>query len=178
MSTQIFEPVAEKVQGNDKIIFIKTVADPAAPSLATEINAATSLEVTLAAYGTWNAPVNVNTGNSPRRIGTTVQLPQEGNAQRQVIPFPYPVNPSLPDSDDANKVKAFLAEGTEFYALVRRGTDKDTAFAADDIGLMYHLRAGYQPEATPTGDDEFAEYQIMQNLIPLTTNPVAATVVA
>lgn len=165
--TEIFEPIAQKVQGNDKIVFMTAVADPAAPKVATEIGAASSLEVTLAAYGTWNAPVTVNTGNSPRRIGTTVQLPQEGNAQRQVIPFPYPVDPSKAKSDAVNKVWAFLTEGTDFYAFVRRASNHEDDFVAADVGLTYHLRAGFQPEPSQTGDDEFAEYQVLQNLMPL-----------
>lgn len=173
----IYEPVATKTQGNDKIVFMTPVTTPAAPSLATNINAASSVEATLAMYGTWNAPVNVNTGQAPVRVGTTSQLPQEGNAQRQVIPITYPVDPSVAKTDANNKLWSLLAEGTEVDVFVRRGVDKDTNFAASDRGWLYRCRAGFQPEPSRTGDDEFAEYQVAQNLIPI-AEPVEAVIAA
>jgi hypothetical protein len=173
----IYEPIATKTQGADKITFMTTVADPAAPSLATEVNATSSVEGTLAMYGSWDAPVNVNTGNAPTRVGTTVQLPQEGNAQRQVIPVAYPVDPSADKTDPNNKLWALLAEGAEVYVFVRRGVDKDTDFAVGDRGYVYRCVAGFQPEPSRTGDDEFAEYQVAQNLVPV-AEPVEATLAA
>jgi hypothetical protein len=175
--TDIFFPPGVKVQGNDKIVLMTAVADPAAPSLATEVNAATSVEITEAAYGTWDAPVTVNTGNSPTRIGTQEQLPEEGNAQRGVIPLTYPVDPSKPKTDPVNKLWALLEQGTLLYALVRRGVSKDTDFAVADQGLVYQVRVGFQPEPTATGTDEYAEYQVAQNLVPVSA-PVKATLAA
>lgn len=175
--TEIFFPPGVKVQGNDKIVLMTGVANQAGPSLATEVNAATSVEITEAAFGTWSAPVSVNTGNSPTRIGTQEQLPEEGNAQRAVIPLAYPVNPSKAKSDPDNKLWALLEQGTILFAFVRRGISKDTAFAAGDVGLLYQVRAGFQPEPTATGTDEYAEYQVEQNLVPLAA-PVEATLVA
>lgn len=175
--TPIYEPIAKKSQGFDKIVFMTPVASPAAPSLASEINAATSVEGTLALYGSWSAPVNVNTGQAPVRVGTTSQLPQEGNAQRQPIPVTYPVDPSVDKTDPNNKMWALLAEGTEVDVFVRRGVDKDTDFAAADRGWLYRCRAGFQPEPSRTGDDEFSEYQVAQNLIPI-AEPVEAVIAA
>lgn len=175
--TDIFFPAGVKVQGNDKIVLMTAVADRTAPSLATEIGAATSVEITEAAYGTWSAPVNVNTGNAPTRIGTVEQEPEEGNAQRQVIPFAFPVDPGKPKSDPVNKLWALLEQGTTLFVFVRRGKSKDTDFAVGDVGLVYQVTAGFQPEPSATGDDEFAEYQVAQNLIPK-GSPVEATLVA
>lgn len=173
----IYEPVATKTQGSDKIALVTTVASLSAPKIATEVNAASSVEYTLAGYGAWRPTTNVNSGNSPTRIGTTVQLPQEGNAQLQPIALTYPWDPSVDDADANNKVKALLAEGTELYVVVRKGVDKDTDWAVGDLVDVWHVRAGYQDTDSATGDDEFAEYQIAQNLIPLaakTTGVLAA----
>lgn len=173
----IYEPIATKVQGSDKIVFCTDLATPASPSLATEINAATSVEATLAMYGTWRPPVNVETGSAPVRVGTSTQLPQEGNAQLQVIPVAYPHDPAADDTDPNNKLRALLAEGVEVYAVVRKGVDKDTDWAASDRVEVWHVRCGYQDTDSMTGDDSFAEYQVAQNLIPLATK-VAGTVAA
>lgn len=177
MTTDIFFPEGVKIQGNDKIIAMTAVADPTAPSLASEINAATSVELTEAMYGTWDAPVSVDTGSAPTRIGTQSVLPEEGNANRAVIPVAYPVDPSKPISDPVNKVWATLAPGAIIYVLVRRGVSKDTAFAATDVGLVYKVRCGFQPEPNATSADAYGEYQVAQNLIPLGA-PTAATVAA
>lgn len=174
----IYQPEAVKVQGNTKITFVTTIANPASPSLATEIDAASSVEGTLAAYGEWAPGINVNTGNAPARIGTTVQLPEEGNAQRQPIALAYPHDPSKPDTDPANKLKALLTQGTELYAVVRRGVDAQTAFASGDQVEVWKVRCGYQNDDGATGTDEFAEYQVSQNLIPVTTEPTVGTVAA
>ena len=173
----IFEPVATKTQGNDKLVFVTTLANPAAPSIATEINAASSVEGTLAMYGSWRPTTNVNTGQAPPRIGTTVQLPQEGNAQLQAIPVTYPHDPSKPDTDPNNKLKALLTEGTELYVVVRKGVDKDTAWAAGDTVDVWHVRCGYQDDDAATGTDEFSEYEVAQNLVPIASK-VRGTVAA
>lgn len=173
----IYEPVAVKQQGSDKIVFCTDLASAAAPSLATELNAASSVEGTLAMYGTWRPPVNVETGNAPTRIGTSTQLPQEGNAQLQVIPVSYPHDPSADDTDPQNKLRALLAEGVELYAVVRRGVDKDTDWTVGDRVEVWHVRCGYQDTDSATGDDAFAEYAVSQNLIPLGSK-VVGTVAA
>lgn len=162
----IYEPTAAKVQGNTRVVFCVSVSSEAAPSIATDLNAATSVEATMAMYGTFNPTANVNTGNSPARLGTTVQLPVEGNAQLQPIQMGYPYDPSADDTDANNKLKALLAQGTTVYAVVRRGVPKETAFAAGDVVKVYQLDCGYQ-DLNQTGEDEFAEYQVQQNLFQL-----------
>lgn len=176
--TDIFFPPGVKVQGNQKIIAMLAVASEAAPSVATDVNAATSVELTEALYGTWNAPVNVDTGSAPARIGTQAVLPEEGNANRQVIPITFPVDPSKPKSDPVNKVWATLTAGTILEVFVRNGTAKDTDFAAGDTGLTYKVRVGYvPPDPGRTSDDAYGEFQIATNLIPL-QEPVEATLAA
>ncbi|HET6916590.1 MAG TPA: hypothetical protein VFH56_10925 [Acidimicrobiales bacterium] len=174
----IYEPVAVKQQGNVKVTFVTSIASPAAPSLASEITAASSVEGTMAVYGQWAPAVNVNTGNSPARIGTTVQLPEEGNAQRQPIALAYSHDPSKDDTDPNNKLKALLVEGTVLYAVVRRGLDAETDFAVADRVEVWQVRCGYQNDDGATGTDEFSEFQVTQNLIPLTTEPTIGAVAA
>jgi hypothetical protein len=178
VTTEIFFPTGVKVQGNDKIVAMTAVADESAPSLASEINAATSVELTKAMYGAWDAPVSVDTGSAPTRVGTEAVLPEEGNANRQIIPAAFPVDPSKPKTDPVNKVWATLVKGAILEVFVRRGVSKDTPFAVGDTGLVYKVRVGYVPEPSRTGDDAYAEYQVATNLIPLTEEPVEAVLAA
>lgn len=159
----IYEPAAVKVQGQTRVWFVTSLASETAPSITSEINAASSVEATMAMYGSFNPQVNVNTGNAPARLGTTEQLPVEGNAQLQPIQVGYPYDPSQDEVAEDNKLKALLAQGTELYAVVRKGVPKDIDPAAGDVVEVYKLVCGYQ-NLGQTGEDEFAEYNVQQNL--------------
>jgi hypothetical protein len=165
--TSIYEPEAVPVQAMVKIAFVTALADTAAPAIASEVKAASSVEGTMV-IRQWNPTTNVNTGNAPARLGTRVQQPVEGNAQRQPIAITYPYDPSVADSDVNNKLKALLAQNTVLYAVVRKGTDIDTDWTVGDRADVWEIRCGYQSEEQ-SGDntDEFAEFEIHQNLFPL-----------
>lgn len=161
----IFFPEAVKVQGNTKVVLATAVANTAAPSLASEVNAASSVDASMT-FRAWNPTTTVNTGNAPARLATTVQLPVEGNAQLTPITVNYPYDPTVDDTDPNNAAKALCARGVELYAIVRKGVDAETPMAVGDLVDVWHVSCGYQQEQQ-TGDDEFAEYEIQQNLIPL-----------
>lgn len=161
----VFEPEAVESQGHTKVAILPSVAAAAAASLATEVGAATTVDVTLTFYD-WNPTRTPNTGTSPRRLGTRDQFPREGSMQYQPIPVAYPYDPQVDDTDPNNKAKATLTEGTIKFALVRKGVDADTAFALADRYELWKVRCGAQVEGR-TGEDEFSEYQITQNLYPL-----------
>ncbi|GAA1138345.1 hypothetical protein [Nocardioides aquiterrae] len=161
----IYEPEAVESQGATKIKLLSAVVDAAAASLATEVNAASSVEATLV-FNTWNPTRTPNTGTAPRRVGTRDQFPREGNMQYQPIAITYPDDPQADTGDPNVKAKDLLTEGTVKYVLVRKGIDVDTAFAADQKYELWKVRCGAQIE-TQSGEDEFAEYQIQQNLYPL-----------
>lgn len=173
----IYEPEAVPVQAMVKIAFVTAIADTAAPDISTEIKGASSVEGTMV-IRQWNPTTNVNTGNAPARLGTQVQQPVEGNAQRQPIAVTYPYDPTVADSDVNNKLKALLAQHALVYAVVRKGTDITTDWTAGDRCDVWHIRAGYQSEEQ-SGDnsDEFAEFEIHQNLFPL-VNKVVGVLVA
>lgn len=164
----IYEPEAVTVQGQVKVVFCTTIADPEAPDLSTEIGAVTSVEATLA-MDQWKPTNNVNTGNAKARLGTRVQQPVEGNVQRQPIPLVYPHHPELDLADALNKLKSYLARNEIRYAVVRRGIDIDTPFTAGDLVEVWKIRCGFQSEEE-SGDgnsDEFAQFEIHQNVYPL-----------
>lgn len=174
----IYEPEAVTVQAQIKVVFMTTVANMAAPDLSSEIGAVTSVEATMA-MDTWNPTNNVNTGNAKARLGTRVQQPVEGNVQRQPIPLIYPYDPAHDDSHVNNKLKAYLAENNLRYAFVRMGVDIDGAFAAGDRGKVWKLNCGFQDETTSAdgNSDEFAQFEIHQNVYPLVAAVDAVVVV-
>ena len=161
----IYEPEAVESQGNTKIAILSTVATDTAVDLSSEIGAVGTVEVTLV-FNEWNPQRTPNTGTAPKRVGTKDQFPREGNLQHQPIPVTYPYDPQADTGDTNNKAKDALTEGTIKKVLVRKGIDVDTAFAADQKYELWKVRCGAQIEGQ-SGDDEFSEYQIQQNLYPL-----------
>lgn len=176
MTVDLIYPEATPVQGNTSVVLLTSAADLDSVSLAGEINDATSL-IASCFLRDWNPEMTSNTGNAPSRLCSTVQLPVEGNTQFNAIEQRFVYDPQGDDTTDDNKVKAFLARGTEFYALVRKGLDAQaTAFAVGQRYELWRFRAGRQNRVR-SGTDEFSEYEISQMWFPL-TEPVDGVIVA
>ena len=56
----------------------------------------------------------------------------------------------------------------DFEIVVRQGPDAtEEPFAVDDFSVVWKVRCGRQTRQ-PSGDDEFAEFDVMQKLYPMT----------
>jgi len=172
----IIYPEATPVQGNTSIAVVASTADLDSPDLSSEINAAGSL-VLSCFIRDWNPELQNNQGNAPARLCTTVQLPVEGNTQFNPIEIRYVYDPQADDTSDDNKAKALLTRGSEFYFVVRKGFDaQNTAFAAGQRVEVWKVRMGRQNKVR-SGEDEFSEYEISQQVFPL-IEPVDGVIVA
>lgn len=162
----IYYPEETPALGTTKIAVTDAILSPTAPKLATEINAATSFEATLT-FHTWDPQVTVNSGNTPPRVGTKNQFPQEGLASYQPIEVTYPYDPQADDTDPNNDAKASMVQGTIKAVVVRKGPDaEDEPFAVGDRTETWSVRAGRQTRAT-LGEGEFAVHVIRQMLYPI-----------
>ena len=171
----IYEPEATPSLGAVKVAVVTAVANMAAPALAAEINAATSVEGTLV-FRDWAPDVQTNSGTAPRRLGTKNQFPQEGLSNYQAIEVRYPHNPAQDDTHVDNKMRAALAAGTIRFTVERQGPDaKTSAFAVAQKSIVWKYRCGRQTR-TRSGDDEFAEFEIVQLLYPMTAEVYGAIV--
>lgn len=163
----ILYPEATPVQGNTKIQVVADISSLSAPSLATEIDDAASLDISCFIRD-WNPELQSNQGNSPSRLCTTVQLPVEGNTQFNPIEIRYVYDPQAATSTDDNKARALLTRGSEFYFVVRKGLDaQNTDWAASQYVEVWKVRCGRQ-NYVRSGEDEFSEYEITQQIFPLT----------
>lgn len=159
----VFEPEAVESQGNIKVVALPAVAVKTAVDLSTEVAAGIDVSLT---FNMWNPVRTPNTGTAPRRLGTRDQFPREGNMQYQAIAVTYPYDPQADPDDPNNVAKDTLTEGTVQEFLVRKGPDADVALAVADKYELWECRCGAQIEGQ-SGDDEFAEFQIQQNIYPL-----------
>lgn len=172
--TVIF-PEATSVLGNLKVAVVDTVASLAAPGLAAEIAAGTTLDVSCFIRN-WNPDIQTNTGSAPTRACTTLVLPIEGQTQLAGIPIAYVYDPAAATSTDDNKARLKLAQGSEFVVVVRKGLPYTTAWAAGQFVESFKVRCGRQNKVQ-SGDDEFAEFEIQQLLFPL-VEPVDGIIAA
>lgn len=148
-----------------------------APSLATNINAVSSVDITghLFVAG-WNPTGSQGKGQRAPRLGSTSNRDSLNRAQWTAPTLQYVYDPTADDSAPGNEAKELLAEGTEVVIYERRGLDSDTAFAAAQRIRVHHLRVGAQ---FPMGDaaDENGEF-FMQQETEYVSDPVDAVIAA
>jgi hypothetical protein len=171
----IIYPEATTVQGNTKVFATASVAVLTAPDLSSEL-VSPGLDISCFIRD-FNPEIQSNSGSSPARLCSTVQLPVEGNTQFNPIELRYVYDPQAATSTDDNKARLLFARGTEFYFVVRKGLDaQDTDFAAGQYVETWKFRMGRQ-NYLRSGEDEFGEYEIVQMAFPL-IEPVHGQVVA
>lgn len=160
-------PEAVKQQGNTSVVFVQTIATPTAPKLATEINAATSVNVSCYLYSGGDITSTQNRGAAPRRLCTVEELQQFGTRTTEISDIQYVYSPQLADSAEANKAKGALISGTDWFMVIRKGLSATTAaYATTQKVDVIRVRLGAQNKGV-TGDGEFDEYSITQSVIAL-----------
>lgn len=169
-------PEATPSQGYTKLWAATAVADQSAPKLATELNAASTVELTGYLIGNFAPSGTQNKGTQPRRLGQTGQLDKLGNANFTAPTLTYIEDPQGDDTVAANKARAALAEGTEIFLVERLGLIATAAGAVAQKTRTHHVRVGKQ-FFVPSGDDEFAIRQVQQETEYL-EEPVEGTIAA
>lgn len=166
----VYVPEATPATGNVKLWAVVTVVDLAAPKL-TEINAATTVELSQYLYGnSWAPALDQGKGQARRRLGTK-RNQERLNTPVETLPnLEYVCSPQLPNTDQINKAYALLVPGTTLTFVERLGLDVDTAVAVGQFVNSYRVRLGERATLAPT-DDENADIYVTQgviNLVPVT----------
>lgn len=174
----VLYPEATPAQGNTSVVVVQTIADKNAPKLATEINAASSVNISCYLYGQLEATSNQNKGTAPNRMCDTVTLEILGNTTYSLAGLEYLFDPQGDAADDPNKAKTTLAPGAEVWLVVRKGLSaRNTAYAASQKVDLHHVRLGVQNDVT-VGDGEFAEYAKRQEVVYIEPPIYGVTVAA
>lgn len=128
--------------GNVKIVFVPTLADPAAPTVA-ELTGAGVIDLScyLTADG-WTPGLDEQVV-ADERLCSVQTFEQPGRSGR-TLAIKYVENPG---SATDNKAFDTLAPGTSGVIVERRGVAHDTAFAAADVVNTWPITAGqYDPQ--------------------------------
>ena len=146
--------VLDGVSSNETISlrWVETIANPLAPSLATEINAASSVALECLVVGNFNIDFSVDRTQLRRMCS------------RQVRERSGPVTYSVQDlfvvydpqdmAADVSKAYAALTDGASGYLVERRGVHVDTAWAAGDLVRVIPVEVANANPAPPEDDNE------------------------
>jgi len=125
-----------------RVWFVTTLSNPAAPSVASELNAGTTVDVTCYLTNGFNPDASVATITDDR-LCLKVVLEDVGTTTWSVDDLNYIWDPQNAASV-SNKLFAALAPNTTGYFVARYGMDVDTAAAAGQKGWVIPIKLGPQ----------------------------------
>lgn len=180
MTGTLVMPEGVPTLGNIAVKACPTVAAPAAPKLATELNAAGSEDISLHVMPAgWGPTSDTPLGTAPPRLGSK-KVRQQFNRTTYSLPgLQYVYDPQGADGDPGNEAFDLLKEGVKIHLVERRGMDAETdAWAVGQKTRDHYVELGPQQEmGDPT--DENGEFYIMQTLRYVTGDgPVNGVIVA
>ncbi len=151
----VIYPESTPVLGNVKVKAAIAVSDLTAPKLATEINAATSVDLSCAFMASgWTPTTTQGKGTKMRRLCSTADVEQLNPALHQVGTLLYSVgDPQSPESDIAD----LMVEGAKLYLVERLGLDAEDPFAATQKVQTHYVQLGkpYKIYDTTADNGEF-----------------------
>lgn len=127
---------------NIRVWFVPTIADPAAPKIATELNAASAIDMTC--YLTTQIAPNADVATvTDDRMCLRQVLEDMGTVTYSIDELQYVYDVQNPVSI-SNKLYAALPMGTSGFIVIRYGKDVDVAPATTDKVDVYPVRWGPQ----------------------------------
>jgi len=130
-----------------RVWFVTTLANPAAPSVSTEINAGSTVDVTCYLTNGFNPDAAVAT-ISDDRLCLAVVLEDKGVTTWTLADLEYIWDPQTPASV-SNKAFAGMPEDGTGYFVARYGVNVDTAPAAAQKVYVFPVKMGPQVPLPP-----------------------------
>lgn len=161
----ILFPEADTVLGNVGLIFIPTMAEPTAPSLATDIGNAAKIDIScfVRAEG-WAPNLDQPKGTAPRRVCTT-RASETLNTPTETLPnLTYVFKPQEADTTDGNKLYAAAVPGTLGFVLARYAMPFDATYVIGQFVNVHRIEFGERGDPVDL-TDENAEFHISQGII-------------
>lgn len=156
-------PEGIPVLGNTSVRWVTTIADTAAPKLATELSAASPASMDVSCYliaDAWEVTQDVANGSAPRRLCQTSLFERFTTTTIKVKDLQYIIDPQAAAASAGKKAKETLTEGLKGYFVERQGKDADIAWAVGQFVNVLPVTLGHQLIMTPSDDN--ADYVVMQ----------------
>jgi len=157
-------PVAVTSDGNVKVVFVTTLADPANPTVA-EATAVSAVDLSCYLTNDGLAPSTDESNITDARLCSR-QVFEDIGQFTDKLQVKYIYRQQEPEAAD-NQAFIVLKRGVIGYVLVRWGTPFEPDLAATDIVDVMPVTCNVQQKQTPADNEKL---KIMQNL--LITNTV------
>lgn len=170
-------PEGTPTLGNTSITAVLAVADEDSPKLATEINAATSVNISCYLYDDGWTPGGTQTKQTKkRRLCSKRDVEQLFTATYTIGALRYTHDPQAADAGAGNEARELMQAGTKLYLIERQGLDaREDALAVGQHTLSHYVELGEQFWSTDTDDN--GEYFIMQEVAYVNDGPVRGVIV-
>lgn len=172
----VLYPESTPVLGNVKVAVAVAVADLAAPKLATEINAGTSVEMSCAFMAAgWTPTGTQGKGTKMRRLCAKFDVEQLNPVQFTVGALQYSTgDPQSPEAD----IVDLLVDGAKLYFIERLGMDaEDDPFTVGELVRTHYLELGEPIRVYDTTADN-GEFYISQEVVYVSRGPVDGVIAA
>lgn len=170
--TVIF-PEGVTVQGNVGLFWVPVIAVSTAPKLATEINAAASLNISCFVMGgSWSPGAEQSKGEAPPRLCSKVTFDRLGNTKYTLQDLVVSVDPQGATGSDGVKAYEKMTAGLAGYVVERLGLDaRLSAWAVGQFVNVWPVTLGVRMPITGDTSDEYAEFTYAQSLVVRTPGP-------
>ena len=147
--------VLDGVASNESVSikWVTTIANTAAPALASEINAATSVTLECLMTDKFSPDASVEKVSLRRACSAQVRE-RNGAITRTVADIIAVYDPQAAGSAAINKAYTALAPRAQGYLVVRWGKHVDTAWAVADKVDVYPVEIGYRSKIAGADNEE------------------------
>jgi hypothetical protein len=160
--------------GNVLVKLVAAIADTSAPKVATELNAAGSVDISCYLTGGGYKPSLSEQVITDERLCTTQTYEQKGRSQRG-LEVEYIDNTNSPNATTFNKAYDTLIPGTAQFLVVRTGLPYTTALAAGQKVTVYPITPGEYNQMPPEANSVL---KVAQKLFVTGQVKISATTVA
>lgn len=170
----ILYPEGVSVLGNVKVKAVVSVTDMAAPKLATEINAVTSVELSCALMADgWTPALSQGKGTRRRRLCSKTDTEQLNPATFSIGALMYSTGD--PQDEDAD-ITGLMVAGAKLYIVERLGLDaEDDAFTVAEKVRTHYVELGEPARVYDTTADN-GEFYIQQEVVYVGRGPVEGVI--
>jgi hypothetical protein len=133
----VTQPQSVPADGNLRVYYLATLADPNNPTLA-ELNAGTSKDLSCYITGDGFVPTLDEQSVTDNRLCSRATYERPGRWQKQMT-LSYVINPASPANNVAYLTLGYLVEG---FIIARWGVPFETPWAAAQLGDLYPIQCG------------------------------------
>lgn len=172
----VVQPEGTPTLGNTKVAAVVTVADLAAPKLATEINAVTSVDISCYLYADgWTPSGSQAKQARKRRLCSRKDVESLHTVTYTIGALRYSHDPQAADAAAGNEARELLQQGVLINLVERQGLDAlEDPFTVAERVRTHYVELGEQFESADT--DENGEFYIMQEVSYVNDGPVVGII--